>query len=132
MLAKDADPVATAQKRNILAGDARHQRQHRRLDPGLLRGLVLGRIADAAGAAADDHRGVISQPQVVGQVLLIQPDTVGLCRLQPALAQDRGIFVIRRLGFGAQLQDEKGLGHGASPRADHWLPRNARAVKPPP
>src|SRR6056297_2783824 len=132
MLTEDADPVATAEKRYILAGDARHQRQHGGLDPGLLRGLVVGRVADAAGAAADDHPGILGQPQVVGQILLIQPDTMGLRRLQPTLAQDRGIFVIRRLGFGAQLQDEKGLGHGASPRAVHWLPCNARAVKPPP
>src|SRR6056297_1967259 len=132
MLTEDADPVATAEKRYILAGDARHQRQHGGLDPGLLRGLVLGRVADTAGPAADDHPGILGQPQVVGQILLIQPDTMGLRRLQPTLAQDRGIFVIRRLGFGAQLQDEKGLGHGASPRAVHWLPCNARAVKPPP
>src|SRR6056297_1354862 len=132
MLTKDADPVATAEKRDILAGDARHQRQHGRLDPGLLRGLVVRRVTDTAGAAADDHPGIFRQPQVRRQVLLIQPDTVGPRRLQPALAQDRGIFVICRLGFGAQLQNEKGLGHGASPRAVHWLPRNARAVKPPP
>ena len=111
MLAQNADAVATAEKRRPRRDDFGHERQDLFLDPRLDGGFRLGRVADAAGTAADDHPGMIGEAQTPGQRLLIETDAARALGRKPALAQDRGEFVIGGLGFRAQLQDEKGLGH---------------------
>jgi len=54
---------------------------------------------------------VIGELQIGGQRLLIETDAARALGRKPALAQDRGELVVGGFGLGAQLQDEKGLGH---------------------
>ena len=104
---EDTDPVAAAKKGKIRPGDRGHQPEHGLLDAFFHRGLLVLRIADATGSAADDDRGIVADVETVGYRLLIEADAVGFLAVEPALVEKGFEFAVRCFGFGAQLQDQK-------------------------
>lgn len=115
VVAKNADAIAAAEKRDILLDNLGHKGKHRRLDLRLGRGFGLGGVRYTTGATANDNTTVRLQIEAVRQRLHIQPDAVGLRRGKPRLLQDGGVFAIRSFRLGAELEDEEHGGNQSLP-----------------
>ena len=110
-MGKYADAIAAAHEGHVAARDIGHQREDLRLDPRLGRVAGFRVIADAARPAADDDTRIGVKRERFGQRLLIQPDATDTAFIQTALFEDRAVFAIGPVVFGAQLQDQEGFCH---------------------
>ena len=91
----------------IPPGDLWHQAQNLVFSPRLQRAFLIRRVADTAGSATNDYTRIVSHVQIGRNIFLIHANSMRLVRSQSAFVQNGREFIVRRIGFRAQLQDQK-------------------------